>query len=264
MVEFEKEFTQTQRELLDLLWTTQTEAKVSRRFDNSDGTYRFESVVRPTRPIDFPVHPGEFVLKLHEKKPNAPLSEYYVNLRNLPKNLLTKVAEAVAESTREILDTTDYCAGIPSAGTPIADEFCLTTGIPRLKIFDKATDGSGRKIIGAPRHAMLLRSDIDGRRLLILDDLVTEADTKFEAAEVAKSLGYEVTGIAVLVDRQQGGREQLEAKGFRVFAPLPISEIFKYYFLTERIDRNRYAFSMNYLNDARSKSGLPLLALAAA
>lgn len=255
----ESEFTQIQRELLDLLWTTQTEAKVNRRFDNGDGTYRFESVVRPTRPVGFPVHPGEFVLKLHEKKPEAPLSEYYVNLRNLPKTLLTKVAEAIAENTQEILETTDYCAGIPSAGTPIADEFCLATGIPHQKIFGKAEDGSGRKIVAAP-HAF--QPPTEERRLLIIDDLVTEADTKFEAAEVAKQLGYEVAGIAVLVDRQQGGREQLEAKGYRVFAPLPISEIFKYYYLTERIDQNRYALSMNYLNDARSKSGLPKLALA--
>lgn len=215
-------------------------------------------MVRPTRPVDFPVHPGKFVLKLHERKPDAPLSEYYVNLRNLPENLLTKVAEAIAESTKDV--GVAICAGIPSARSPIAMEYADITGIRALELFGKAEDGSGRKIIAAPNAPQGVGR---WRQVLIVDDLVTEADTKFEAAEVATSLGYEVAGIAVLVDRQQGGREQLEAKGYRVFAPLPISEIFKYYLLTERIDRNRYAFSMNYLNDARLQSGLPRLELAA-
>lgn len=257
MAELEPKFTQTQTELLDLLWETTVMGKAGRRTFDADGNFVPVYDHRPMRPIDF-AREDEFVLKLHEKNPYAPLSPYFINLREMPKDLLTKVAEAIAEETRDIHDTIDVCAGIPSAGTPIAGKFCLTTGIPVLTIFDKATDGSGRKII-ASRYAAPYNNK---QKLLILDDLVTEADTKFEAAEVATSLDYEVTGIAVLVDRQQGGREQLEAKGFRVFAPLPISEIFKYYFLTERIDRNRYIFSMNYLNDARSKSGLPRLALA--
>lgn len=260
MAQVEAFFTPTQREVLDLIWSTQTEAKVGRRSDvdlqNSDpfNRYRFEHVVRPTRPIDFPVHPGEFVLKLHERKPDALLSKYYVNLRHLPDDLLTKVAEAIAEGTQGI--TVECCTGIPNAGDPIAKKYSEITGIPLLTIFGKAEAGSNRKIVAAP--------DVpagNDRRLLLLDDLITEADTKFEAATAAQDLGYHIVAIGVLVDRQQGGVDQLREQGFSVVTSLPISKAFEYYYLNGNTDYNRYLESMDYLNNARQSAGLAALEL---
>lgn len=249
MARLETSFTPKQIGLLEALWATETEAKVTRRFDNGDGTYRFENVVRRTHPIDFPVHPGEFALKLHEKRPGAPLSEYFVNLRELPGGLLVSVAESIAEVTP--VTQIDICAGIPSAGDPIAQEYSKVTGIPSFQIFGKAETGSGRKIVAAPDAPRG-----DGMRLEILDDLITEADTKFEAIEVASKLGYKIVGVGVLVDRQQGGTEQLMAKGYSVHAALLISKAFEYYYKRQKIDWDRYVKSMGYLNDARHSVGL--------
>jgi len=248
-------FTPTQKEVMDLMWETKTEAKVRRRVGNHEEGMWFEEVVRPTSPIDFAQN-GEFALKLHETKPEAPLSPYYVNLRGLPENLLIKVAEAIAESTEET--GAEVCVGIPNAGDPIAEKFSAITNIPIVKIFGKAESASSRKIVpstSAPRGVRRLSN------LLLIDDLVTEAGTKFEAAQVAEGLGYNIAGIAILVDRQQGGREQLETKGYKLFAPLPISGVFEYYLSTGRIDQRKYSECMSYLNAARTESNLPQLEL---
>lgn len=260
MAKKESEFTPIQVALLEELWDTQTEVKVGRRFENPNKTYCFEHINRPTRPIDF-AQEGEFVLKLHEKKPAAPLSPYYINLRNLPETLLTKVGLAMAEATSKVKMDIDMVSGIPAAGDPIAQKYSEITDIHLSQLFGKAEGSSGRKITAvnaAPRAF--------GRwgRVLIVDDLITEADTKFEAAEVAGQLGYKVAGITVLVDRQQGGREQLQAAGYKIFAPLPVSKVFEYYYTTGRIDRGLYESSMNYLNSSRAINGLPRLELLAA
>lgn len=261
----ETNFTPTQKELLEMLWVTQIEAKVGRRFENPDGSYRFDHIIRPTRPIDFALD-GEFVLKLHERKPGDPLSPYYINLRNLPDDLLTLVAKSIAEVTARL--RADVCTGIPSAGDPIAKRFSEITGIPWIHIFDKADSSSGRKIVPATQGEPISAFGEKHQRLLILDDLITEADTKFEAGAVAEELGYHVSGFGVLVDRQQGGKEQLEGSGYPLRAALPIAKVFNYYYTTQntgrqRISRQSYLDSMNYLNTARKSVGLSQLKLLA-
>ncbi len=83
------ELTQSQQALADSLLSTKTEAKVGRRRKNPDGSYELYTTVRPTSPIDFPVNDEEFALKSHEHNIEDPLSPIYINLRNLPEDLLS-------------------------------------------------------------------------------------------------------------------------------------------------------------------------------
>jgi len=253
MIGTETELTPTQQELLDLLWATETVAPVTKRLADPDGNYRFEKYERPTRPIDF-AGEGEFVLKSHEKKPDDPLSPFYINLRNLPSPVLIKVAGVIAEATQTQRVQADFCTGIPDAGEPIARAFSEVAGIHYRKLFIKATSDSGRRII-ASDEVFRGRSG----KLLIIDDLITAADTKWETINRAQFLNYSIAGIAVLVDRQQGGRDQLESKGYRLFAPLPISRVFAYYYQKDMIDEAIYVSCMKYLNDARASLSLPKL-----
>lgn len=252
----EENFTPTQITVLEKMWTTSTVAPIRRYVLNPEGGYLrkpeggyvVEHIERPTRPIDFAL-PGEFVLKLHDKRPDDPLSPYYVNLRELPDDLLISVAQSIREATVDLYP--GVCTGIPNAGDPIARRYSELSEVPVINLFGKAEGNSGSKIVAgvnAPQG--------NGQRLIILDDLITEADTKFEAAEVAKELGYEIVGFGVLVDRQQGGAELLRIKGFKVRAPIPISRAFAYYLNTGKINGEMYERSMNYLNTARSSAKL--------
>lgn len=57
-----------------------------------------------------------------------------------------------------------------------------------------------------------------GMRVAILEDVVTTASSSFTAIEAAREAGLEVARVVCLVDREEGGRENLAARGFALDA----------------------------------------------
>jgi orotate phosphoribosyltransferase len=55
-----------------------------------------------------------------------------------------------------------------------------------------------------------------GDTVVVLDDVVTRGDSTITAIEAVEKAGGKVAFVAVLVERQQGGREKIEALGHRV------------------------------------------------
>lgn len=236
--------TKAQQELADLLFTTKTHAKVRRRKQNADGSYEFYLITRDTSPVDFRVDPGEFVFKHHEVTPGAPLSPMYVNLRSLPDNVLAKIGEVMSQIPLE--DTPDLGAGIPKAADSIAKKYARFSGIPLVTIFDKEDGEQKRRIIPAaeaPRG--------NGKKLLIIDDLITKAGSKLEAIKVAEDLDYTVVGVIVLVDREEGGFEELQEKGYRLYAALRLTDLLTYYLDKHMITKEQFNETIVYLESSK-------------
>ena len=57
---------------------------------------------------------------------------------------------------------------------------------------------------------------VSGDRVLVIEDVVTTGGSALKAVEAVRSAGGEVVAVLALVDRQEGGREALEAKGLTV------------------------------------------------
>jgi orotate phosphoribosyltransferase len=55
-----------------------------------------------------------------------------------------------------------------------------------------------------------------GTRVAIVEDVVTTGGSGLQACERAEAAGLEVAGVFALVDRQEGGREAVEARGYRL------------------------------------------------
>ena len=64
-----------------------------------------------------------------------------------------------------------------------------------------------------------------GQTALIIDDLITTGESKFETIEPFQEAGLKVTDIVVLVDREQGGAKILEEKGYRLHSVLGVNEL---------------------------------------
>ncbi len=68
-----------------------------------------------------------------------------------------------------------------------------------------------------------------GDRVLIVEDVITTGGSTIKAVKRARQAGLKVMGVVVLIDRQEGGREAIEAMGLPVRALLTKEEIFKTY-----------------------------------
>lgn len=71
------------------------------------------------------------------------------------------------------------------------------------------THGTGRLIEG-PFEA--------GDRVAVIEDVITTGGSAIRAAESIRAAGGTVVGVLALVDREEGGKEALNAAGFEVLA----------------------------------------------
>jgi orotate phosphoribosyltransferase len=76
--------------------------------------------------------------------------------------------------------------------------------------------GTGRLIEGPFR---------EGDRVAVIEDVITTGGSALRAAEAVRAAGGVVAGVLALVDREEGGREALEAAGLPVFALARASDI---------------------------------------
>lgn len=169
-----------------------------------------------------------FRLKLHEKHPEALLSPLFLNLRT-PENpnsgLLTSgtvelAARCMVEVIKQMEITYDAIAGIPNAGDPFAKALVgLLPGTPRIEMFkDNLPDGK-RQIAGLKYSGGEVKPH---GTVLPVDDLVSAADSKFEAIDVLEGAGFEAHDVLVLVDRDQGGRQELASRGYQLHSVFDI------------------------------------------
>jgi uridine monophosphate synthetase len=188
---------------------------------------------------------GRFKLKLHEKNPDAPLSPFYIDLRivrSFPK-VMAKIAQVMQD---EILcdalkGKTDLLADIPTAATPIVAILMYKSGIPMITPKkDEKTHGISSKIEGKFEP---------GQRALLIDDLITKADSKLEAAKALKDNGLIVENILVLVDREQGGAKTLKEAGYNLYSVFKITELLDIYLENGKINKQKYDEAISYIRE---------------
>jgi orotate phosphoribosyltransferase len=64
-----------------------------------------------------------------------------------------------------------------------------------------------------------------GDRVAVIEDVITTGASALKAARAIAEAGGTIAGILALIDREEGGREALEADGFTVLALTRASEI---------------------------------------
>jgi len=205
-----------------------------------------------------------FKLKLHEKSPGAPLSPFYLNFRTpdnpKPGPLTPDIIEAVGQELfllaceKEL--RYDFVVGVPRAGDPIAEAFArtffLTQGkpIPVLTL-DKEETARGRRVVISNESSEIIRQTLVGDVPLLIDDLITQSHSKEEATSALEYQGLKPYDVLVLVDREQGGTEQLYKKGYRLHADFKFSGLLDFYLAERLMDKATYNEINAYLADNR-------------
>ena len=185
---------------------------------------------------------GAFRLKLHEKRPDTPLSPIYIDLRILRS--FPEVMDSVVDVFKELTMGLkfDLYADVPTAATPIIAILSHITKVPMISP-RKEEKGRGitRKIDGIFEK---------GQIAVLIDDLITQADSKFEAIKVLEENSLVVKDVVVLVDREQGGPAQLEKAGYACHSAFKLTELLGFYLQCGKINRHEYDRTITYLKVA--------------
>lgn len=168
------------------------------------------------------------------KLTSGKLSPYYIDLRLVPSypGAFEKITGIYVAMVNEMIgiDNLDRVAGIPTAGIPFSSVLSYRLKKPFLYM-RKGEKGHG---MGKRIEGLLLPGD----RVLLVDDLVTTGKSLLEATDKLKAEGAIVTDALVLLDREEGGVQNLAKKGVTIHSLLGIGEAVKILHDKGRIDKS--------------------------
>lgn len=142
-------------------------------------------------------------------------SNYYVDCRMV--TLSSEGAYLTAKAILELLadDGVEAVGGLTMGADPIAAAVATVShqeGRPiSAFIVRKDPKKHGKsKLVEGPLQ--------EGARVAIVEDVITTGSSILRAINAVEEMGCRVVRVVVLVDRQEGGREMIEEKGYSVTA----------------------------------------------
>lgn len=162
-------------------------------------------------------------------------SPFYVDLRGLCgipscQEVLEGVGDAFVQLIAEKEIKPTRLAAVATAGIPISTAITMRSGIPTCytrREKKQTPDGDGNTTLyGQDRY--LDGEVLDGDRLLLVDDLITDGSSKIEALGMVKDeatrrgIRLECSDVAVIMDRGLIGEERLRQYGVRLHSLIPL------------------------------------------
>lgn len=154
---------------------------------------------------------GRFTLKSGIESP------FYVDLRPLASD--PKILKNLANYLLEMLplDNFDLICGVPYAALPMATAMSLESYIPLIIKRKEAKNYGTKKLIEGIYQK--------GQNCLLVEDVITSGKSLVETIAEIEQEDIKVSDIVVVLDREQGGKQLLESKGYRVHTLFNISEV---------------------------------------
>ena len=91
----------------------------------------------------------------------------------------------------------------------------------------------------------------EGETALVVDDVISLADSKLEAIAVLEAAGLVVKDVMVIVDRQMGGADMLAEKGYTLHALYTLTDLLDGLVVAELINPVRREEVLDWLEGQR-------------
>jgi len=184
-------------------------------------------------------------------------SPVYVNLRLLISNprALSRAARVMHEEVQALqtmrqaqIRPFQRVCGIPFGGLHLSTAYSLRSQVPMVYVHP-AKERNGNRVWVEGRYKA-------GERVLLIDDLVTSGGGIVETAKfLGSNAGLEVMDALVLLDRQEGAKEQLKTRGVNLISILGLETMLNYLMASELIDEEKYRASIEYIQGRRAERG---------
>ena len=160
---------------------------------------------------------GDFTLTSGKK------ASYYVDLRkvSLDHRVAPLIGQVMLDLIAEVPDVSAV-GGMTMGADPIASAI-LHQGALRGLSYDAFVVRKEPKDHG--RGKQVEGPDLEGKRVIVLEDTSTTGGSPLAAIEALKKVGAEIAAVAVVVDRSTGARERIEAEGYPYFAAIGLDDL---------------------------------------
>ena len=160
---------------------------------------------------------GDFTLTSGKK------ATYYVDMRrvSLDHRVAPLIGQVMVDLISQIPDVAAV-GGLTMGADPIASAV-MHQGIAMGHSYDSFVvrkepkdHGRGRQVEGP---------DLEGKRVIVLEDTSTTGGSPLKAIEALLKVGAVIAGVAVVVDRNTGAKEIIEAAGYPYYSAIGLGDL---------------------------------------
>jgi orotate phosphoribosyltransferase len=158
---------------------------------------------------------GDFLLRSGRR------SKYYLDKYRFETrpDLLGPLGTAIAAAVAEHEPDADRIAGPELGAVALAAAASLAGGLPFLIVRKEAKDyGTSNRLEGAFS---------EGECICLVEDVITSGGAAIEAVEALRGAGLQVSNAVCVVDREEGGADELARHAVRLRALFTASELLK-------------------------------------
>lgn len=180
---------------------------------------------------------GLFTLTSGKKTP------IYIDLRELPSypKLFNDITNELSKLVKSL--PCDIVAGAESAGIPLSTAVSIKTKIPMIYVRkEPKKHGRSSQVEGVLKK---------GKRVILIDDLITYGTSKINFIDGIKKDGGKVKDIVIVLERGEkgGGRELLKKQGYHLHALLTLKELMNYMVKKRKLTKNLQKSTSQYLDN---------------